>query len=73
MKFISRRDLALLAGLFLTLIVVFAGPVRRVLDEAQDAEKSSGLTLIPGLFILSVFFLLHQQGKRQEAKARARA
>ena len=73
MKSVSRRDLALLAGLFLTLLVVFAEPVHRVLDVAQDAERASGLALIPGLFILAVFFLFHQQGKRQEAKTQAKA
>ncbi|HEX4345948.1 MAG TPA: GGDEF domain-containing protein [Vicinamibacterales bacterium] len=73
MKFIGRRDLVLLAGLGLTLAVVFLEPVHRVLDVAQDMERSSGLALIPGLFILSVFFLFHQMSKRQEEKTHAKA
>ena len=39
---------------------------------AQDAERSSGLALMPGLVILFAFFLFHQQKKRQEEKAHAR-
>src|ERR1700733_8091125 len=73
MNSIGRRDLVLLAGLALALVVVFAEPVHRVLNIAQDAERASGLALIPGLFILSVFFLFHQASKRQEEKARMRA
>jgi diguanylate cyclase (GGDEF)-like protein len=73
MKFAVRSDLILLAGLGLALVVVFSDPVHEVLNVAQDAERQSGLALIPALFILAVFFLFHQQRKRQEEQANARA
>lgn len=63
----------LLAGLAAALIVVFARPIRYLLDLAQQVEQSSGLALIPALLILIVVFLFHQQGKRQEEKTRAAA
>ena len=72
MKYVGRQDFVLLFGLGLALVVVFAEPVHRVLNIAQDAERSSGLALIPGLAILFAFFLFHQQKKRQEEKAHAR-
>src|ERR1700674_1434196 len=73
MNLIARRDRVLLAGLAVALIVVFARPVRVLLDLARDVEQSSGLALVPALIILTVVFLFHQQGKRQEAKAEAAA
>ena len=63
----------LLLGLALALIVVFARPIRYLLDLARDVENSFGLALVPALIILTGVFLFHQQGKRQEAKARAAA
>src|SRR5256885_14283951 len=73
MNFIDRRDRMLLAGLAIALIVVFAKPIRYLLDLARDVERTSGLALVPALIILTVVFFFHQQGKRQEAKARASA
>ncbi len=63
----------LLLGLALALIVVFARPIRYLLDLARDVENSFGLALVPALIILTGVFLFHQQGKRQEAKAQAAA
>jgi len=68
-KVIPRQDRVLLVGLAATLLVVFASPIRYVLDLAYQVEQSSGLALIPGLIILTVVFLFHQQSKRQETKA----
>jgi diguanylate cyclase (GGDEF)-like protein len=73
MNLIGRQDRVLLGGLAVALIVVFARPIRYLLDLARDVEQSSGLALIPALMILTVVFVLHQQGKRQEAKGRAAA
>ena len=73
MSFVARQDRMLLAGLALALIVVFARPIRYLLDLASDVEKSSGLALVPALIILTAVFLFHQQGKRQESKALAAA
>jgi diguanylate cyclase (GGDEF)-like protein len=70
---IGPRDRMLLAGLAVTLIVVFASPVRLLLDTAQEADRNTGLSLFPGLLILTVFFLFHQFGKRHDEKAHARA
>jgi diguanylate cyclase (GGDEF)-like protein len=73
MNVIDRQDRMLLGGLALALIVVFARPIRELLDQARDVERSSGLALVPALLILTAVFLFHQQGKRQKAKARAAA
>jgi diguanylate cyclase (GGDEF)-like protein len=73
MNLMSRQDRVLLAGLAVALIVVFAKPIRYLLDLARDVEQSSGLALVPALIILTAVFLFHQQGKRQEAKTRAAA
>ncbi len=73
MNFIARQDRVLLGGLAIALVVVFAKPIRYVLDVANEVERSSGLALVPALIILTVVFAFHQQGKRQEAKLRAMA
>jgi diguanylate cyclase (GGDEF)-like protein len=73
MNFFDRQDRMLLLGLALALIVVFARPIRYLLDLARDVENSFGLALVPALIILTGVFLFHQQGKRQEAKAQAAA
>ena len=73
MNFVARQDLVLLGGLAVALIVLFARPIRYLLDVAREVEQSSGLALVPVLIILTGVFLFHQQGKRMEAKARAAA
>ena len=73
MNVIRQQDRVLLGGLAVALIVVAAKPIRYLLDLARDVERSSGLALIPALLILTVVFLFHQQGKRQEVRARAAA
>ena len=71
MKIVGRQDRALLVGLAVAIIVVSAKPIRYLLDLARDVESSSGLALVPALIILTVVFVFHQQGKRQEARTRA--
>jgi diguanylate cyclase (GGDEF)-like protein len=73
MNLVARQDRVLLGGLAVALIVVFARPIRYLLDLARDVEQSSGLALVPALIILTAVFLFHQQGKRREAKAHAAA
>lgn len=73
MNLIGRQDRVLLAGLAVALIVVFARPIRILLDLAREVEQNSGLALVPALIILTAVFLFHQQGKRQESKAQAAA
>jgi len=63
----------LLGGFAVAMAVVFARPIQHVFDLARDVERNSGLALVPALIILTVVFVFHQQGKRQEAKARATA
>jgi len=71
MNFVARQDRFLLVGLAVAVVVVFARPIRYLLDLARDVEQTSGLALIPALLILTFVFFIHQQGKRQEAKAHA--
>jgi diguanylate cyclase (GGDEF)-like protein len=73
MNLVTRQDRVLLGGLAVALIVVFAKPIRYLLDLAREVERSSGLALVPALIILTAVFVFHLQGKRQEAKARAAA
>ena len=73
MNFVARQDRVLLGGLAVALIVLFARPIRYLLDVAREVEQSSGLALVPVLIILTGVFLFHQQGKRMEAKARTAA
>ena len=71
MKAIGRHDRVLLVGFALAAIVVFARPVRYLLDMAAEVERSSGLTLVPALVILTVLFVFHLQTKQQEARTQA--
>ncbi|MBI3401316.1 MAG: sensor domain-containing diguanylate cyclase [Acidobacteria bacterium] len=72
MNLVGRQDRLLIGGLAVAVIVVFARPIERYgLSLAREAERSSGLALVPALLILTAVFLFHQQGKRQEARARA--
>jgi len=73
MGLFGRHDRLLLGGLAIALIVVFGGPIRKLLDLASEVERSTGLALVPGLLILTVVFLIHQHGRRQEARALAAA
>ena len=73
MNFLSRQDRMLLGGFALAMAVVFARPIQYLFDLARDVERNSGLALVPALIILTVVFVFHQQGKRQEARARATA
>ena len=75
MPLIAKQDRVLLVGLFVAMVVAtvgqFARPVRYLLDLTRDVEQSSGLALLPALVILTVVFVFHQRGKRDEARAQA--
>ncbi len=73
MNVMGRQDRPLLAGLVVALLVVFSGQVRELLDLARDVEQHSGVALLLPLIILTVVFLFHLQGKRQEARGQAAA
>jgi diguanylate cyclase (GGDEF)-like protein len=71
MRLFSRRDRLLVIGLTVAGSVMFARPISHLLDIARQDAQAYGLALIPGLIILTVVFMMHQQGKRQEIKAEA--
>ena len=78
MKIVGRGDRVLLVGLAVALLVLFAGRatevyIRVLIDFTRQVEQQSGLALVPALLILTVVFIVHQQGKRREAKAQAKA
>ena len=68
MSIIGRHDRLLLAGFIVAAVVIFARPVRFLLDVAAEVERSSGLALVPALIILTVFFVFHLQRKHQESR-----
>ena len=45
MNLMARQDRVLLGGLALALIVVFARPIRYLLELAREVERTSGLAL----------------------------
>ena len=71
MNLIGRQDRVLVAGLAVALMVVFSRQVQYLLDLAQEVERSMGVALVLPLIILTVIFVLHQQGKHQESRAQA--
>src|SRR3954454_13533180 len=71
MRIFARQDKLLLAGFALAMAVVFARPIRYLLSVAGEVERTTGLALLPALIILTVVFVIHEQGKRHEAKAHA--
>src|SRR5438128_12231745 len=71
MNRMARQDRVLLGGLAVALFVVFARPIRYILDQARVAEESSGLALVPAAIILTAVFVFYSQRKRKEAKAGA--
>lgn len=73
MKLFGRQDTLLLGGLSLAVLIVFSGPLARLLDFAYQVERQSGLTLIPALVLLTVVFALHQMRKRHEVQEQAAA
>lgn len=73
MRLFGQRDSVLILGLTVALSVVFSRQISHLLDVAREVEQTYGLALIPGLIILTVVFLLHEQGKRQESKTEAAA
>jgi hypothetical protein len=70
MNLIRPRDRLLVAGLAVALIVVFSRQLLVLIDRAREVERASGLA---SLALILIVFLVHQQGKRQEAKARGRS
>ena len=71
MRLVARNDLALIAGLFFALFVIFSRPLAQLLAFVRQIEEAHGLQLLPALVILATFFSFHQLRKHQESKAEA--
>jgi diguanylate cyclase (GGDEF)-like protein len=69
MPLFRRQDALLLGGLAAAFVVIFSGPVSRLLDYAREIERQSGLALLPGLILLTAIYVLHQLRKRHEIQA----
>jgi diguanylate cyclase (GGDEF)-like protein len=73
MRVFGRQDLLPLAGLAVAVLIVFSGPLARLLDYARQIEQETGLTLVPALVLLTVVFSIHQLRKRHQMQAQAAA
>jgi diguanylate cyclase (GGDEF)-like protein len=73
MRLFARRDAVLLVGLTAALLIIFATPLSRLLDTIRDIERTSGLTLLPALVVLTVVYVFHELRKRHEVQAQAAA
>jgi diguanylate cyclase (GGDEF)-like protein len=73
MRLFARRDALLLVGLTAALLIIFAAPISRLLDTIRDVERTSGLTLLPALVVLTVVYVFHELRKRHEIQAQAAA
>lgn len=73
MKLFGRQDLFLIGALTTALIVIFSSPISRMLDDAREIERQSGLTLIPALVLLLVAFVFHQYRRNAHEHAEAAA
>jgi diguanylate cyclase (GGDEF)-like protein len=67
----SRHDLLLLLGLVGAALIVFQAPLSRLLEYARDAERQSGLNLLPALVVLVAVFVVHLLRKHHESQASA--
>ena len=73
MRVFARRDALLLVGLTAALLIIFAAPISRLLDTIRDIERTSGLTLLPALVVLTAVYVFHELRKRTEVQAQAAA
>lgn len=71
MRLIARNDLFLLVGLTIALFAMFSRPLSRVLEYAYRIDQDRDLYLLPGLVVLAVVYMFHQQRKRLEIRAQA--
>ncbi|MBI4264741.1 MAG: sensor domain-containing diguanylate cyclase [Acidobacteria bacterium] len=71
MRLIGRNDLFLLVGLTVALFAIFSGPLADFLDFVNQVDQERGFRLLPGLVILAVVYIVHQQRKRLEMRAAA--
>ncbi len=73
MVWFRREDALLIAGLVAAFAIIFARPISNALDYARDAERQSGLALIPALLLLTLTYVVHELRKRHEMQAQAAA
>jgi diguanylate cyclase (GGDEF)-like protein len=73
MRVFGRQDLLPLVGLAVAVLIVFSGPLARLLDYTRQIEQQTGLTLVPALVLLTVVFSIHQLRKRHQMQAQAAA
>ena len=71
MRIFGRHDLFLIGGLATAVWVVSSRQLGSLLDYASEIDRSRGLQLLPGLFILAVVFVIHQVRKREEMRLEA--
>ena len=69
MRIFGRNDVFLLGGLAIAVWVVSSRQLGLLIDRARAIDHSSGFQLVPALFVLTVVFLVHQVGKRNEMRA----
>jgi hypothetical protein len=69
MRLIGRNDLFLLLGLTVALFAIFSGPLAGALDYVIRIDQARQVRLLPGLVILTVVYIVHQQRKRLEMRA----
>src|ERR1700757_1492310 len=74
MGVVGHRDRTLIGGLAVALGVIFARPIEHYgIIFAREAEGRAGRALAPALIVLTLFYIFHAQGKRQDARAEAAA
>jgi diguanylate cyclase (GGDEF)-like protein len=73
MRLFGRQDLLLLGGLAAALLIIFSTPISHLLDYVREIEQQSGLSLMPGLVLLTIIFVFHQLRRRNQAAAQTAA
>jgi diguanylate cyclase (GGDEF)-like protein len=73
MRIFGRQDLLLIGALSTALVIVFSGPISRLLDYVREIERQSGLTLLPALVLLTAVFFFHQYRRNNLEQAKSQA
>ena len=71
LRITGRHDSLLLAGFAFAILLVFQRSLQRLLDVANDIEKTYGVALIPALLILVLMFVFHLHANRREMRLEA--
>ena len=73
MRQFVRQNGPLWLGIALSLLVLLAPPIARVLDSIHDVERQSQLRFLPAVVVLIVAYLFNQLGKRHKTQSLAAA